>query len=191
MQLTSYDKKALTIGGSIVAAVLLVIAVATAAAVMLSPQEDHSPRLSVFAGDEYLRAEPAFWCSVELTDCEPYDPQSYGPDQLIPISAHRLPVPVGDDLLMSLPGEIANSVWGALAIYQTPDGVDQQDWFHAAGSAYGQTFTSTEDRVLLRVEVTVLSTVQDERGDYLARGLYAFDTTPGDITEIFSDQAPV
>lgn len=188
MQLTSYDKKALTVGLPIIALVIALIVGGTAAALLLSPHEEAAPRLSVYSAGAYERVSPEYWCSVRLTECHPFDPKDpsvLDDEDNLPISSVSFPVAIGNELALSVPSEIADSVWGVMALYETAEeGVVAENLLFTDRNTRYVTFESTEDRILLIVEVTVISTARDDdTGDYLARGVYSLETMPEELAE--------
>lgn len=182
MSLQPSDKKALLSITGVAAVVVVVIAVATT--FLVRGHDAPPPALSLATGEKLVRAEPTFWCDAKMTDCEPFDPRKL--DGEVPFKVASAPVAVGDTLILSVPGEVAEGPWVLVAEYATPKGLVRQQWIHRSGTMYTQKLPSTPDRVLLGIEVTPLSAVvlnapgglESGDGEILGRGIYSARTAP-------------
>lgn len=176
------DKKALTIIGAVVIAAVVIIAGATT--LLVRGHEKPVPTLSFQAGDDLSRVEPSFWCSPKMDACVGV-PSNNGDVRVV-----DHPVPIGSEAMLSVPTEVSSSPWTLLAEYATPRGLVRAQWIHLPDTKYTQVLKSTPNRVLIGVEVSVISAVQvpmpgqpanAEGGDLLLRGVYSIRTLPIDF----------
>lgn len=181
------DKKVLAKLIAAAAVVVVAIAALTTVLVVTGDDADHPPTVSVQAGDELVRAEPNYWCEIDMTGCTPVDPRQV--DEL-PVAVQRAPAPVGSTVLVSVPHEIAAGPWMAIAQYSTPRGTYRVFDVQRSESTYTKKFVSEPGAVLLGIEVWSVSTVlqdapqgiESEDGSILMRGSYTIDTVPDGFT---------
>ena len=180
--LHSEDKKALTRVGAAVVVVIVAIAALTAVLVATS-DDDPLPTVSVLTDDGLVRAEPGYWCEVDLTDCRPADPRQV---EQLPIKVTRAPAPIESTVSVSVPSEVADGLGWAIAQYATPRGVQRVTSLERPGETFTTKFHSRAEAVLLGIEVWSASTVlQDapqglDSPDFsvLMRGIFTIDTVP-------------
>lgn len=170
MSLTSGEKKFFAIFS--IVAVLFVAVVGGSVALLVSGHtSDDAPYVQVANGDQLVRVEPLKYCSIDLQDCnrETLDPPA------------RVPVKVGDTLMLSLSSELAVGPWTLVVQYLTAEGSDIGDEvFYPSDSARTITLDSTRDRILAAVEIKQPSQVEDEFG-FVPRGIWGIDTLPDGV----------
>ena len=183
------DKKALAIIGAVVVAMLVVVAGATA--LLVRGHEKPFPELSFQAGDSLTRVETPRWCTAKMDECRgaPLRP-SADPAQKVeyPSETFDHPVPIGSKATLSVPGEIAGAPWSVIAQFATPKGVQTVQWLHLPDTMHTQVFESTPDRVLIGIEVQVISAARatvpgqpqanPDEADLLIRGIFSILTMP-------------
>lgn len=193
--LHSGDKKVLAKLAAVVAVVVVAIAAVTTVLVTTADDTDSAPTVSVQAGEDLVRAEPSYWCAVDMTDCHPTDPRRV---QTLPVNVVRAPAPIGSSVLVSVPQEVAEGPWMAITQYATPRGVYRVIDVEPSESTYTKKFQSRPDAVLLGVEVWSVSTVLQNApdgiesldGSILMRGTYTIDTVPDDFRVPNSTELP-
>ncbi|MCF8568872.1 DUF2771 domain-containing protein [Gordonia sp. HY002] len=181
--LHSGDKKVLAKLAAAVAVVVVAIAVVTTVLMATADDSETLPTVSVQAGDELVRAEPSYWCALDMTDCRPTDPRQV---ETLPVNVVRAPAPIGSTVLVSVPHEVAEGPWMAIAQYATPRGVYRAIDVEPSERTYTKKFPTRPDAVLLGVEVWSVSTVLQNApdgiesldGSILMRGTYTIDTVP-------------
>ncbi|MBA4024459.1 MAG: DUF2771 domain-containing protein [Gordonia sp.] len=170
MRLSSGEKKFFAIFS--IVAVLFVVVVASSVAVLASGHEaDDTPYVQVASGDKLVRVEPLKYCSIDLQNCnqEALDPPA------------RVPVKVGDTVMLSLSAELAVGPWTLVVQYLTAEGSDIGDEvFYPSDSARTITLDSTRDRILAAIEIKQPSQVEDEFG-FVPRGIWGIDTLPDGV----------
>nr|WP_246372131.1 DUF2771 family protein [Gordonia humi] len=181
------DKKPLTILAAAVAVVVVAIAALTTVLVLTDDDGDAMPTVSVQAGDSLERVAPGYWCSVDLTDCDPVDPRSV---QQLPQNIVHIAAPIGDPVRVTVPPEVADGPWWSVAQYATPRGVQRVVEFSPSDTLYTKKFLSEPDAVLLGIEIWSPSTVFQDApqgvesvdGEILMRGTFTIDTVPDGFT---------
>ncbi|MCF8586862.1 DUF2771 family protein [Gordonia liuliyuniae] len=180
------DKKVLAKLTAAVAVVVVAIAALTTVLVV-TDNSDPLPTVSVQAGDDLVRAEPDYWCEIDMTDCRPADPRRV---QQLPVNVQRAPAPIGSTVLVSVPHEVADGPWMAIAQYATPRGTYRVFDVEPSESTFTKKFVSRPDAVLLGIQVWSVSTVLQDApdgmdsldGSILMRGTYTIDTVPDGFT---------
>ncbi|EGD54230.1 DUF2771 family protein [Gordonia neofelifaecis] len=181
------DKKALTIIGAVVVAALVIIAGATA--LLVSGHEKPLPTVSFQAGDDLTRAEPSYWCSVQMDDCRGVDARGR-----FKLRTYDHPVAVGERVTLSVPKEVASGPWTLIAEYATPRGIQRVMWLHMPDTMYTQILHSEPRRVLMGVEISSISAYREKTpgmggdtldADFSIRGTFSIRTLPVDF-RIFS-----
>ncbi|ALG83798.1 DUF2771 family protein [Gordonia phthalatica] len=176
------DKKALAIIGAVVVAALVIIAGATA--LLVRGHEKPLPTVALTAEDGLAQVEPSFWCSEKLTDCRNLQLNADGTPVIRTVDH---PVRIGDETWVSVPEEISSSPWALLAEFATPRGLERVQWIHLPDEKSTQVLKSTPDRVLIGIEVSVVSAVQlpapgqkeaTDEGDFPFRGVFSVRTLP-------------
>ncbi|AZG45596.1 DUF2771 family protein [Gordonia insulae] len=178
MYVNSAEKKTL----AIIAAVILAFVVIVGGAVALltkdtwsgdAADDDHA-YLQLAVGDQLVRVEPTRMCDVLLKNCEPANVSD--------ITVQRVPVPVGESVMLSVSEDIAKWPWNLVIQYLTPQGLDGTSVPMRSNSTYTTVLHSTRDRILVNIEVQVPSAISDAaNNNVIARGYLAADTTPDDL----------
>lgn len=198
MSLQPNDKKALGIAAAVIAAMVVVIAVATT--LLVRGTDKPLPEVSLQTGRDYERLAPTFWCDVKLAKCTP---RALSQEEIALAPVARFPVAVGDRLTLSVPSSIATGPWTLIAAYATPKGIEQVNWIHMPGSTFTQILQSRPGAVLLGLQIESLSAVVSDpgpggaeagiesgQGDILVRGHYAVDTVPAGFTPSSTVELP-
>jgi hypothetical protein len=160
-------------------AIIVVVAVAFAAIVGgtvafltdgFTGHDDEPPKVSLAVGGTLTRIEPARWCSLDLTECTPARMQ----DMVVP----RVPVEVGESVVLSVPSSIAERPWNMVAEYLTPHGPTRDGGIRMSGSTYTMVLHSRPDYILTTIEIQLPSIRVDADGVPVARAIIAADTRP-------------
>ncbi|MDL9948849.1 DUF2771 family protein [Gordonia sp. ABSL11-1] len=178
MNLNSGEKKALTVIAAVVVAFVVVVGGTVVFLTKDSWSEDSTSHddmyLQLAVGDRLIRVDPTRMCDVFLKNCEP--------EQLTDMRIQRVPVPVGETVMLSVSQGIAEWPWNLVVQYLTPNGPDGTSVPMRSNSTYTTVLQSTPDRVLINVEVQVPSAVADAGTDnVIARGFLAANTTPDNL----------
>ncbi|MAU84849.1 DUF2771 family protein [Gordonia sp. Z-3] len=173
MNLSSADKKVMAIIAAVVVA--FVVIVGGAVAVLTKDtwsggHPDEDPYLQLAVGDRLVRVEPTRMCDVFLRNCEPEDPTA--------IDVARVPVPVGESMMLSVSQDIAEWPWNLVVQYLTPSGPDGTIVPMRSNSTYTTVLHSTPDRILIAIEVQLPSVVSAGDDTVSMRGYLAADTSP-------------
>ncbi|MFT4125344.1 MAG: DUF2771 family protein [Gordonia sp. (in: high G+C Gram-positive bacteria)] len=167
------DKKAIAI--LVLVAVVFVAVVGGTVATLVATGNSHREKgyAQLAVGDRLHRIEPAMWCTV------------YGGDCVTDPGIHRVPVPPGTSVVLSVSREIAEGPWGLVTQYAHADGTviddNPQPHLQLSGETYTVVLPSRPDQVLVNIEIQPLSV--SVQGDEIAlRGLLAVDTTPVGMT---------
>ncbi|MGP3706174.1 DUF2771 family protein [Gordonia paraffinivorans] len=175
--ISSGEKKAL----SIIAAVVVVFVVVVATSVFLltrNSDKEHEPYLHIAVGSDLYTVEPARWCDLFLEKCAPAADQPQRPTP-------RVPVPVGETILLTVSAEIAESPWRLQTVYWVPGaGIDEDEDKFDAGTTHSVPLRSTPEKIL--VGITVLPPSGVFIGDNVTydRGVLTADTSPADFQQI-------
>ncbi|MDY6807757.1 MAG: DUF2771 family protein [Actinomycetota bacterium] len=173
MNLSSADKKALTIIATV--AVAFVVIVGGTVAVLTREAwsgdgPDEEPYLHLAVGDRLVQVEPTRMCDVFLENCEPENPTD--------IDVARVPVPVGESMMLSVSQDIAEWPWNLVVQYLTPEGPDGTVVPMRSNSTYTTVLHSSPERILIAIEVQLPSVVSAGDDTVSMRGYLAADTSP-------------
>lgn len=177
MHVNSGEKKALAIIAAVVVA--FVVIVGGTVAVLTKDQwsgdsTEEQPYLQLAVGDRLVRVDPTRMCDVFLKNCEP--------KRMADAQVQRVPVPVGESVMLSVSKDIAEWPWNLVIQYLTPEGLDGTSVPMRSNSTYTTVLHSTPDRILINVEVQVPSAIADaQNNNVIARGYLAADTSPQDL----------
>ncbi|MEO9327070.1 DUF2771 family protein [Gordonia aurantiaca] len=175
--ISSGEKKAL----SIIAAVVVVFVVVVGTSVFFLTRDsdkEHEPYLHIAVGSDLYTVEPARWCDLFLERCSP---EAGKPQRPTP----RVPVPVGETILLTVSGEIAESPWRLQTVYWVPGlGIDEDEDKFTAGATYSVPLRSTAERILIGVTVVPPSGVFIGENVAYGRGVLTADTSPVDFQRI-------
>ncbi len=135
-RLTTGEKKFFAI--AVITVLLLVAVIGGSVAALASGHEDNDvPYLHVANGNTLITVEPLIYCSIEVTNCE-------GSPTNKPA---RIPVPVGDAVMVSLSSDLSVGPWTLVVQYLTKDGFDNTaEVFYRSDSKRTFTLASTRDR---------------------------------------------
>lgn len=167
--ISSGEKKALAIIAAVV--VVFVGVVGGSVFALTRNVEPHQPYLHMAVGDELHTIEPARWCDLRLTECEP----ALGTEQR---PTPTVPVPVGDTVMLSVSGEIAEGPWNLAAVYWTPKGLVEDEQPQLPGETYTVTLKTAPEYVLLGLTVYPASGVLAEGDEIVPRGVLTVQTAP-------------
>ena len=172
-QLRSGERKALVIIA--VVAVAFVAIVGGAVAFLTDgftgqDEDEHPPKVSLAVGGTLTRIEPARWCTLELTKCSPA--------RMEEIKVPRVPVEVGETVVLSVPSSIAERPWNVVAEYLTPHGPTRDGGIRTSGSTFTMVLHSRPDYILTNIEIQLPSIKIDADGVPVARAIIAADTRP-------------
>lgn len=170
MQLGSGEKKAIAITAAVV--VVFVVVVATTVGVLVSGTEHHRddhPYAQLAIDDRLVRVEPAKMCDVMLRHCTP--------EKSADVHIPKVPIAIGDTVLVSVPQTVGKWPWNLVAQYVTPTGQDVQHIENGSDQTFSTTLRSTRDHVLVNIEIQLPSAVGDP-DNLRIRGYIAADTTP-------------
>jgi hypothetical protein len=176
-QLRSGERKALVI---FVVVVVAFVSVVGGTVALLTDgfaghdEDDHPPKVALAVGGTLTRIEPARWCSVDLSDCSPARME----DMKVP----RVPVEVGESVVLSVPASIAERPWNIVAEYLTPHGSARDGGIRTSGSTYTMVLHSRPDYILTTIEIQLPSIRLDADGVPVARAIIAADTRPREKT---------
>lgn len=171
--LSSGEKKTLAIIVAVAVAFVAVVGTSVFLLTRDSRGEEHPGYLQLSVGDQLHRIEPVKWCDAFLEECEPSGEQLPTP---------HAPVPVGQSVVMSVSGDIAEFSWNMKAVYWTPKGIVEDESTKESGTTYSQVLRSRPDSVLIGLSVYPPSVIKDQNGDYYARGILTVDTSPEGFT---------
>nr|WP_272918268.1 DUF2771 family protein [Gordonia sp. SID5947] len=130
--------------------------------------------MQLAVGDRLVRVDPTRMCDVFLKNCEP--------EKITDAQVQRVPVPVGESVMLSVSQDIAEWPWNLVIQYLTPEGLDGTSVPMRSNSTYTTVLHSTPDRILVNLEVQVPSAISDaENNNVIARGYLAADTSPPDL----------
>ncbi|MFT4200365.1 DUF2771 family protein [Gordonia sp. (in: high G+C Gram-positive bacteria)] len=136
---------------------------------------DERPSATLWAGDEKTHAYPTVLCNYQMKDC---DGNFLKVD---PARITRFPVAIGQTLRLRLSDNVAEDPWSIVAQYVTPNGSELllKDFLPKTGTQ-SLTLTSTRERVLINVEISLPSALLsgDSDTDLVRRGYIAINTTP-------------
>ncbi|MFW0785453.1 DUF2771 family protein [Gordonia sp. CPCC 206044] len=176
----SGEKKALTIIAAV--AVVFVLVVGGTVAFLTrdvwsgDSNDDDDLYLQLAVGDRLIRVEPTLMCDIFLKNCSPSDPRD--------ISVQRVPIPIGESVLVSASKDVAEWPWNLVVQYLTPRGPEVTSTPMRSESTYTTALHSTPDRVVVNIEVQIPSAVTEPGTDnVMARGFLAADTTPENLPE--------
>lgn len=172
-QLRSGERKALVIIA--VVAVAFVAIVGSAVAFLTDgfaghDEDEHPPKVSLAVGGTLTRIAPARWCTIDLTECTP--------DRLEDMTVPRVPVEVGQSVVLSVPSSIAERPWNVVAEYLTPHGSTRDGGIRTSGSTFTMVLHSRPDYILTTIEIQLPSIRVDADGVPVARAIIAADTRP-------------
>lgn len=170
MRLSSGEKKFVAI--FTIVAVLFVAVVATSVAVLTAGHErDDVPYVQVASGSDLVRVEPLIYCSIDMKTCD-------GSPMNKPT---RVPVDVGDALVVSLSADLSVGPWTLIIQYLTADGfTDGGEVVYRSGSKHTITVPSTKDKILAAIEIKQPSQVEVD-GGFAPRGIWGIDTLPDGV----------
>jgi hypothetical protein len=154
-------------------AVLLFVAVVggSVAALVSGHKSDDVPYLQVANGTKLIRVEPLIYCAIDGSDCE-------GSPTGKPA---RIPVKVGDSLMVSLSSDLSVGPWTLVTQFLTEDGFDNTaEVFYRSDSRRTITVPSTRDRILATIEIKQPSQVELDDG-FAPRGIWGIDTLPDGV----------
>lgn len=176
MQLNSSEKKTLTIIAAVAVVFVVIVGVTVAVLTHGSHEEKDRPYLQLAIGDRLTRVDPAQMCDVFLKNCEPA--------RVADVHVPKIPVPVGDAVVLSVSNSIAEFPWKLVTQYWTPGGPVEDTEQYGSGTTYSEVLHSSPDRILINIEVQLPSVVpvsgvpDEDSADTYARGYLAADTTP-------------
>ena len=178
MNLNPGEKKALAIIAAVVVAFVVVVGGTVAFLTKDSWSDDPTSHddmyLQMAVGDRLVRVEPTRMCDVFLKNC--------APDKLTDMTIERVPVPVGESVMLSVSQGIAEWPWNLVVQFLTPNGPDGTSVPMRSNSTYTTVLQSTPERILINVEVQVPSAISDAGTDnVIARGFLAANTTPENL----------
>jgi hypothetical protein len=175
-RLTTGEKKFFAIAA--ITVLLLVAVIGGSVAALASGHEDNDvPYLHVANGNTLITVEPLIYCSIEVTNCE-------GSPTKKPA---RIPVPVGDAVMVSLSSDLSVGPWTLVVQYLTKDGFDNTaEVFYRSESKRTFTLASTRDRILATIEIKQPSQKEDA-GGFIPRGIWGIDTLPDGVDVPASD----
>ncbi len=174
--MNSGDKKAIAIIAAVVIAFVVIVggAVAVLTRDQWSGDDNNNTEdlyLQLAVGDRLVRVEPTSMCDVFLKNCQPENDAD--------IHVEKVPVPVGESVVLSVSKDIAKFPWNLVVQYLTPQGLDGTSEPMRSNTTYTTVLHSTPEQILVNIEVQVPSVVSPagEEG-VIARGYLAADTTP-------------
>jgi hypothetical protein len=163
--------------------VLFFVAVVAGSVVALAAghKGDDVPYLHVANGSKLIRVEPLVYCTIDLATCE--GSPSEGPT--------RIPVKVGDTVMVSLSSDLSVGPWTLVVQYLTGDTKDgfenTAEKFYSSDSKRTITLASTRDRILAAIEIKQPSQ-KEVNGDFAPRGIWGIDTLPDGVEVPVTDQ---
>ncbi len=170
MRLSSGEKKFVAI--FTIVAVLFVAVVATSVALLTAGhQDDDPPYVQVASGTDFVRVEPLVYCTIDMSTCEgsPLDKPT------------RVPVDIGDTLVVSLSADLSVGPWTLIIQYLTKDGyADGGEMVYRSGSKHTIMVPSTKDKILAAIEIKQPSQVEVD-GGFAPRGIWGIDTLPDGV----------
>ncbi|MGV9793268.1 DUF2771 family protein [Gordonia sp. NPDC003422] len=173
MNLSSGEKKAVSIIAAVAVAFVAVVGVSVFLLVRDAPEE-HVPYLHLSVDGDLHRIEPVRWCDIFVRHCDP------------PLSAPQSPtpqvaVPIGSTAALSVSGDIAEGPWALTRLYSTPKGLIEDEGTFQSGTTFTVMLRSQADRVLIGLTVNLPSALVGPDGTIdTARGTFAIDTKPQD-----------
>jgi|GEM_PF-5836628 len=171
MSLSTGEKK-FAIIAAIVAVLFVAIVGGSVAALTAGHESDDVPYVQVASGSKLVRVEPLAYCSIDLSEC---DGSATNPPT-------RVPVAVGDTLMVSLSHELAVGPWILVVQHLTAEGFDNgTETIYLSDSKRTITLPSTKDKILAVVQITQPSQVETEPGVFIQRGIWAIDTLPDSV----------
>lgn len=170
MSLSTGEKK-FAIISAIVAVLFVAIVGGSVAALTVGHESSDVPYLQVASGDKLVRVEPLKYCTIDLTSCEGSldDPSP------------RVPVAVGDSVMLSVSEELSVGPWNLIAVYLTENGLEGSATTFASESKRTVTLSSTKDRILAGVEIQQPSQIEVQDQGFIQRGLWSVDTRPDGV----------
>ncbi|MEE4025604.1 DUF2771 family protein [Gordonia sp. PKS22-38] len=173
MNLNSGEKKALAIIAAVAVAFVAVVGGSVAFLTKDSWSGDSDSEhsyLHLAVGDRLVRVDPTRMCDVFLENCEPEDPAD--------ARIARVPVPIGESVVLSVSQDIAEWPWNLVVQYLTPNGPDGTVVPMRSNSTYTTVLHSTAERTLIAIEVQLPSVVSAGDDTVSMRGFLAADTSP-------------
>ncbi|ATD69882.1 MULTISPECIES: DUF2771 family protein [Gordonia] len=168
--ISSGEKKALAIIAIVVVAFVAVVGTSVFLLTRNSTHDD-KPYLHIAVGKNLYTVEPVRWCDLMLDECDP----PLGTSQR---EAPRVPVAVGDTVMLSVSGDISQGPWNLAAVYWTPRGLVEDEQPQASGETYTVTLKTAPEYVLLGITVYPASARLTRNDEIIPRGVLAAETAP-------------
>ncbi|MCX6467854.1 MAG: DUF2771 family protein [Corynebacteriales bacterium] len=167
-RLSSGEKKFVAIIAII--GVVFVAVVAGGVFALTSGHEEEAPYLQATTGKTLVKVQPTILCDIDLSNCRKGAEGTF---------ARELPVPVGEQAIISVSQGIADAPWALTIEYLTPKGFEQEPpVFYAPNERFTFTVSSTKDKIVSNVEVRLPSGRTDAGGAPITRGFWSLKTLP-------------
>lgn len=126
------------------------------------------PEVTFYANGKTIRIEPTVYCEIDGTKCAQRE---------LPA---KLKVPAGKVVQISVDGEIADSLWRVVFLYE--NGAKVQDVLTSRVLGKGEDYTYTlalpnRDDQLVQIEVQQAAAAVYETGEAATRGTWAVEVT--------------